>query len=179
MVNFGKINYKFFYCHLSNFTIFLRSITKFYYYLVNFTIYSVFFFIKWLERIIIGWIKLIYSSSGQYTAPANLSSLITNPVNMKQGIGAKFDQNLINYKKQLSHFMYSHYAHIRIKRLFDIVIDFPDSKSAVDDLKICLEKTNLRTHVIKSLKSSIEQRLLHPGKQFPKVTICQFISFGP
>ena len=59
--------------------------------------------------------------------------------------------------------MYTHYAHIRIKRLFDIVIDFPDSRNAVEDLKLCLEKTNLRSHVIKSLKASIEQRLLHPG----------------
>lgn len=59
--------------------------------------------------------------------------------------------------------MYTNYAHIRIKRLFDIVIDFPDSKSAIEDLKVCLSKTNLRSNVIKSLKQSIEQRLLHPG----------------
>lgn len=59
--------------------------------------------------------------------------------------------------------MYTHYAHIRIKRLFDIVIDYPDSKDAIEDLKLCLEKTNLRSYVINSLKTSIEQRLLHPG----------------
>lgn len=59
--------------------------------------------------------------------------------------------------------MYTHYAHIRIKRLFDIVIDYPDSKDAIEDLKLCLEKTNLRAYVISSLKTSIEQRLLHPG----------------
>ena len=75
----------------------------------------------------------------------------------------RFNQYLLNYKKQLAHFMYTHYAHVRIKRLFDIVIDFPDSKNAVDDLRICLEKTNLRAHVIKTLKTSSEQRLLHPG----------------
>ena len=76
---------------------------------------------------------------------------------------AKFDEYLLNYKKQLAHFMYTHYAHVRIKRLFDIVIDFPDSKNAIEDLKICLSKTNLRSHLIKGLKQSIEQRLLHPG----------------
>jgi anaphase-promoting complex subunit 2 len=59
--------------------------------------------------------------------------------------------------------MYTHYAHIRIRRLFDIVIDYPDSKDAIEDLKLCLEKTNLRSFVINSLKTSIEQRLLHPG----------------
>jgi anaphase-promoting complex subunit 2 len=76
---------------------------------------------------------------------------------------ARFDQYLSNYKKQLAHFMYTHYAHVRIRRLFDIIIDFPDSRNSIDDLKLCLAKTNLRTHVIKSLTSSIEQRLLHPG----------------
>jgi anaphase-promoting complex subunit 2 len=76
---------------------------------------------------------------------------------------ARFEQYLCNYKKQLSHFMYTHYAHIRIKRLFDIIIDFPDSRNSIEDLKACLAKTNLRSQVIKSLKSSIEQRLLHPG----------------
>jgi anaphase-promoting complex subunit 2 len=59
--------------------------------------------------------------------------------------------------------MYTYYAHMRINRLFDIVIDYPDSKNAIEDLRVCLQKTNLRANVIKSLKSSIEQRLLHPG----------------
>ena len=76
---------------------------------------------------------------------------------------SKFEEYLLNYKKQLAHFMYTHYANIRIKRLFAIVIDFPDSKNAIEDLKICLSKTNLRSYLIKDLKQSIEQRLLHPG----------------
>ncbi len=104
-----------------------------------------------MDKIIIGWIKLIYSST------TNKSS---NPTTLTP---VKFDQYLFNYEKQLAHFMYTHYAHIRIKRLFDIVIDYPDSKDAIEDLKICLEKTNLRSYVINSLKTSIEQRLLHPG----------------
>ena len=130
------------------------------------------FFLKWLDKIIIGWIKLIYSSSSQFYVPSrNLGScFVANKLVEastltfgREGIGAKFDQYLSGYKKQLAHFMYTHYAHTRIKRLFDIVIDFPDSRNAIDDLKLCLEKTNLRSHVIKSLKGSIEQRLLHPG----------------
>ena len=111
--------------------------------------------IKWLEKIVIGWIRLIYLSSSQFASKSADSTKITP--------NAKFDQYLLNYKKQLAHFMYTHYAHVRIKRLFDIVIDFPDSKNAIDDLKICLSKTNLRSHLIKGLKQSIEQRLLHPG----------------
>lgn len=106
--------------------------------------------LKWLHKIIIGWIELIYSFS-------NAGYRISNN-NQRQ-----FSAYLSSYKKQLSHFMYTHYTHTRIRRLFDIVIDYPDSKPALDDLKLCLSKTQLRSHVIKSLRSSIEQRLLHPG----------------
>jgi hypothetical protein len=104
---------------------------------------------------VIGWIKLIYMSSNQFTANINQATPLMTL--------SKFEEYLLNYKKQLAHFMYTHYAHVRIKRLFDIVIDFPDSKNAIEDLKICLAKTNLRSHLIKDLKQSIEQRLLHPG----------------
>lgn len=95
-------------------------------------------FENWLQKIIIGWIRLIYSSQ------SNL-------------------EHLGDYKKQLMHFMYTNYAQCRIKRLFEIVIDFPDSKNAVFDLKLCLVKTNLRSHLVRSLRQSIEERLLHPG----------------
>lgn len=41
--------------------------------------------------------------------------------------------------------------------------DFPDSKPAIDDLKICLDKIDLRVYLVKSLKDVLEKRLLHPG----------------
>lgn len=41
--------------------------------------------------------------------------------------------------------------------------DFPDSKPAIDDLKICLQKIDLRVYLVKSLKDVLEKRLLHPG----------------
>ncbi|CAF1047219.1 unnamed protein product [Brachionus calyciflorus] len=88
-------------------------------------------FKEWLNKIILGWIRLIYSTQ------TNL-------------------EHLEDYKKQLLHFMYTNYAHCRIRRLFEIVIDFPDSKNAVQDLKICLNKTNLRSHLIKTLTYQID-----------------------
>lgn len=42
-------------------------------------------------------------------------------------------------------------------------LDYPDSQPAIDDLKICLEKLDLRMHLVKSLKQALETRLLHPG----------------
>lgn len=42
-------------------------------------------------------------------------------------------------------------------------LDYPDSQPAIDDLKICLDRLDLRPHLIESLKTSLETRLLHPG----------------
>ena len=101
---------------------------------------------QWLEKIVIGWIRLIYASCSQAHSPQR-----------------KFAQHLAGYKRQLAHFMYTHYAHTRISRLFDIVVDFPESARALADLAACLAKTDLRAHVVASLRAAIEQRLLHPG----------------
>ncbi len=52
----------------------------------------------------------------------------------------------------------------RIEQLFDILVDFPESEPALLDLKACLEKApNLRSILIKSLRTALETRLLHPG----------------
>lgn len=47
--------------------------------------------------------------------------------------------------------------------LLNIVLDFPESIAAIEDLKFCLERTNQRQQLLTSLKSAFESRLLHPG----------------
>ncbi|XP_072422395.1 anaphase-promoting complex subunit 2 isoform X2 [Chiloscyllium punctatum] len=55
------------------------------------------------------------------------------------------------------------YANMRIEELFSIIRDFPESKAALQDLKVCLERTNQRQQLLSSLKAALETRLLHPG----------------
>lgn len=57
------------------------------------------------------------------------------------------------------------YAGTLIDQLFNIIIEFPESEPAVLDLRVCLEKTDLRPHLVSSLRHAFESRLLHPGKQ--------------
>ncbi|RWR99581.1 anaphase-promoting complex subunit 2-like protein, partial [Leptotrombidium deliense] len=69
-----------------------------------------------------------------------------------------------NSEERLVHFMYETYAQIRTDQMFDIIVEFPESECALEDLKECLQKCNgYRMKVIKSLKDSFEVRLLHPG----------------
>ena len=60
--------------------------------------------------------------------------------------------------------MFEIFATTQIDQLFNIIIEYPESEPAILDLKLCLEKTDLRAKLVASLKSALETRLLHPGK---------------
>eukprot|EP00057_Strongylocentrotus_purpuratus_P022334 XP_011676808.1 PREDICTED: anaphase-promoting complex subunit 2-like [Strongylocentrotus purpuratus] len=72
-------------------------------------------------------------------------------------------QSLQQWKERLQYYLYQTLAELRIQELFNIIVEFPESMSALNDLKSCLEKTDLRTKLVQSLRSAFENRLLHPG----------------
>ena len=47
--------------------------------------------------------------------------------------------------------------------MFDIVVDYPDSRPAVQDVKDCLAHTNLHRKFVAGFKQAIAERLLHAG----------------
>ncbi|XP_064471634.1 anaphase-promoting complex subunit 2-like [Ornithodoros turicata] len=96
---------------------------------------------EWLNRTVLEWFQLLYKTKADYEASPTMSSL----------------------KDHLSHFLYDTYVNVRMDQLFNIIIEFPESQAALEDLKECLEKTNLKPKVIHSLKSAMQRRLLHPG----------------
>ena len=51
----------------------------------------------------------------------------------------------------------------RIASLFDLVIDYPDSLPALEDLKVCIKRTRKYGVLIQEFSRSIMSRLLHPG----------------
>jgi anaphase-promoting complex subunit 2 len=54
-------------------------------------------------------------------------------------------------------------AETRIGELFDIVVDFPDSAAAIDDLRACLQRTQQHGDAVSGLGEALEARLLKPG----------------
>lgn len=48
-------------------------------------------------------------------------------------------------------------------------LEYPDSDPAIDDLRICLEKTDLRQCLVQKLQRALESRLLHPGVNTPDI----------
>lgn len=101
----------------------------------------------WLDGIVVEWLTRIYNNGSSKLDPAN--SKICDSVNY--------------FKMKLKYFLFETYANTIIDQFFNIIIEFPDSTPAIDDLKSCMEKLDLRAHLVETLKHSIETRLLHPG----------------
>ncbi|KAI1305868.1 Anaphase-promoting complex subunit 2 [Halotydeus destructor] len=92
---------------------------------------------KWVQNNVIEWLTVIYKADEKFITES---------------------------EDRLMHLMYEVYAQIRIDQLFEIIVEFPDSVPAIEDLKHCLEKCHgVRSSVISTLRSSLEARLLHPG----------------
>ena len=60
--------------------------------------------------------------------------------------------------------LYETYTKTRIEQLFEIIIEFPESQPALEDLRDCLAQTEgLRTLLTSSLRQVLDAKLLHPG----------------
>ncbi|XP_035222589.1 anaphase-promoting complex subunit 2-like [Stegodyphus dumicola] len=97
----------------------------------------------WLDNTVISWLSSFYCGI--------------------KGDDDHVSKLLSEYKERLLNVLYEAFADVRMDQLFDIIIEFPESQDALEDLKECLAITNMRSKLISSLKSSLETRLLHPG----------------
>lgn len=94
---------------------------------------------KWLKTVVMGWIKGVYGDDPE-------------------------TKDLIDKcDKKLTHFLYENYTKTRVEELFNIIIEFPDSQPALVDLKVCLDRTELRGYLTEKLQLALKTRLLHPG----------------
>lgn len=102
----------------------------------------------WLNSVVMGWIRNIYSAdTGGITCSTN----------------KEVNDAIISFDQRLSHFLFETYTKARIDQLYNIIIEFPDSQPAIIDLRDCLEKTDLRPFLTKTLKKVLETKLLHLG----------------
>ncbi|KAL0486329.1 anaphase-promoting complex subunit 2, partial [Acrasis kona] len=92
-----------------------------------------------------------------------------------ENLADDFSQFVGDWKNQMITHLFESFGRMRISELFDIIVDFPESKPALIDLKECLSKVNLDDHLVNTYKASLRKRLLHAGAQTPDIII-QFIS---
>ncbi|XP_076619947.1 anaphase promoting complex subunit morula [Colletes latitarsis] len=108
---------------------------------------------NWLETVVMSWLIRVYS--GGFSKIVSLSNQTRNTID--------------NFKQKLSYFLYETYTRFRIEQLFDIIIEYPDSQPAIDDLRVCLQRTDLRKVLVESLQEALKTRLLHPGVNTPDI----------
>lgn len=51
----------------------------------------------------------------------------------------------------------------------EIVSEYPESQPAIDDLRICLSRTDLKKVLVQTLQDALKTRLLHPGVNTPDI----------
>ncbi|XP_033643493.1 anaphase-promoting complex subunit 2-like isoform X2 [Asterias rubens] len=113
---------------------------------------------QWLSSKVVRWLNVVFSGEDS-----------------QRTISCSTSQTMQLWRDRLQYLLYQTYANLRIQELFNIIVEFPDSLAALEDLKKCLEKTDLRRHLVKSLRTSLETRLLHPGVNTDDI-LTQYIS---
>ncbi|XP_020575764.1 anaphase-promoting complex subunit 2 isoform X2 [Phalaenopsis equestris] len=72
-------------------------------------------------------------------------------------------EGLVRWQLRLEYFAYEKLQDLRIGKLFEIIVDYPDSSPAIEDLKQCLEHTGQHSKLVDSFISSLRYRLLTAG----------------
>ncbi|XP_067004982.2 anaphase-promoting complex subunit 2 [Anabrus simplex] len=103
---------------------------------------------SWLETVVMKWLTRVYKSGS---------------------VDNSNEAHVRKFTYKLYHFLYETYTRTRIEQLFNIIIEYPDSQPAVEDLRICLQKTDLRSYLAQKLQRALETRLLHPGVNTPDI----------
>lgn len=67
------------------------------------------------------------------------------------------------FKNNLLYFLHDIFIEFRAGQLFDMIVDFPDSQPALEDLRDCIQKVRSLEELVTKLKQAMTTRLFHPG----------------
>ncbi|KAL5553748.1 hypothetical protein UlMin_041149 [Ulmus minor] len=90
------------------------------------------------------------------------SPLASRPSSFYPG-NDKPSEGLVRWQLRLEYFAYETLQDLRIAKLFEIIVDYPDSLPAIEDLKQCLEYTGQHSKLVESFISALRYRLLTAG----------------
>jgi len=119
---------------------------------------------KFIERKVSSKCKSNYSRSYLHQLTIWVHDVVKQWVLEVYGAESSDDSEYIEQK--LDRFLKDAYAEVRVSHMFEIVIEYPNSEAAIQDLKMCLElstSSQFRLNLINSVKQSLIESLLHPG----------------
>ncbi|GJE99308.1 Anaphase-promoting complex subunit 2 domain-containing protein [Phanerochaete sordida] len=109
----------------------------------------------WMSREVVPWLTMPYARDARSAEHATM---------LMKNVGSRLDYHVC---KTL--------ADLRTREIFDIIIDYPDSRPALDDMKECLQRVDQRSQLVQSLRKANRRRLLHPGAD-TKLILTQYVS---
>ena len=77
--------------------------------------------------------------------------------------GAAGAAGLDGWRRRLEQRVYQTIGRCRLDQMFDIVVAYPDSRPAIEDVRQCLSRASLTAAFVASFGRAIRQRLLHAG----------------
>ncbi|XP_022655951.1 anaphase-promoting complex subunit 2-like isoform X2 [Varroa destructor] len=95
---------------------------------------------------------------------ANLETWLNDTVGAwLQTIAGPASSVVSTFKKHLLYFLLDIFIDFRAGQLFDMIVDFPDSQPALEDLRDCIAKVRSVDKLVAKLREAMERRLFHPG----------------
>ncbi|RHN44694.1 putative cullin, winged helix-turn-helix DNA-binding domain, anaphase-promoting complex subunit 2 [Medicago truncatula] len=122
---------------------------------------------SWIQAVPLQFVHalLVYlgdSVSYEITSSGLKSPLAPTPSSCCPGIDTP-SESLVRWKLRLEYFAYETLQDLRIAKLFEIIVDYPESSPAIEDLKLCLEYTGQHSKLVESFISALRHRLLTAG----------------
>ncbi|KAH7437518.1 hypothetical protein KP509_05G076000 [Ceratopteris richardii] len=133
---------------------------------------------KWIKEIPLKFLQVVLDSdspsaqdSASYDFPSPLASLrIENTFSNKVA-----RERFTRWHLRLEFFAYETLGNLRINELFDIIVDYPESLPAIEDLRHCLANTGHHTKLVESFRTALRHRLLTAGAATTDILL-QYIS---
>ncbi|GMP93967.1 hypothetical protein CsSME_00043591 [Camellia sinensis var. sinensis] len=121
----------------------------------------------WIQAVPLQFLHALLAYLGEsisYDSPSSdlKSPLASHPSSCYAGVDNP-SEGLIRWQLRLEYFAYETLQDLRTAKLFEIIVDYPDSSPAIEDLKQCLEYTGQHSKLVDSFISALRYRLLTAG----------------
>ncbi|KAK2969035.1 hypothetical protein RJ640_007900 [Escallonia rubra] len=133
----------------------------------------------WIQAVPLQFLRALLAYLGDSVSYDSPSSSLKSPLASQSsacypGNGTP-SEGLVRWQLRLEYFAYETLQDLRIAKLFEIIVDYPDSSPAIDDLKRCLEYTGQHSKLVDSFISALRYRLLTAGASTNDILL-QYVS---
>ncbi|MCO5567286.1 hypothetical protein L7F22_020976 [Adiantum nelumboides] len=134
---------------------------------------------RWIKVIPLQFLQVVLDSASPITQDCAFSYDLPSPLassRFENSISCKVaSERITRWHLRLEFFTYETLGNLRINELFDIIVDYPESLPAIEDLRHCLANTGHHTKLVESFRTALRHRLLTAGAATTDILL-QYIS---